>query len=49
MVYSHSLSLPWSVSAEDERRYRKILTAVLVLTLALGVAIPLLPVFKKSI
>ena len=49
MVYSHSLSLPWSVSAEDERRYRKILTAVLVVTLALGVAIPLLPVFKQSI
>ena len=49
MVYSHSLSLPWSVSAEDERRYRKILTAVLVVTLTLGIAIPLLPAFKKSI
>lgn len=49
MVYSHSLSLPWSVSAEDERRYRKILTAVLVVTLALSIAIPLLPAFKKSI
>jgi protein TonB len=49
MVYSHSLTLPWSVSAEDERRYRKILTAVLVLTIALGIAIPLLPVFKKNI
>jgi len=49
MVYSHSLSLPWSVSAEDERRYRKILTAVLVVTIALGIVIPLLPAFKKSI
>lgn len=49
MVYSHSLSLPWSVSAEEERRYRKILTAILVLTVALGIAIPLLPVFKTSI
>jgi len=49
MVYSHSLSLPWSVSAEDERRYRKILTLVLVVTTALGIALPLLPVLKKSL
>jgi len=49
MVYSHSLSLPWSISAEDERRYRKILTITLVLTLALGIAIPLLPVFEKPV
>jgi TonB family protein len=47
MVYSHSLSLPWSISAEDERRFRKILTTVLVLTLVLGIAIPMLPVFQK--
>jgi TonB family protein len=49
MVYSHSLSLPWSISAEDERRYRKILTITLVLTIALGIAIPMLPVFKKPV
>jgi len=49
MVYSHSLSLPWSISAEDERRYRKILTITLVLTLALGIAIPMLPVFEKPV
>ena len=49
MVYSHSLSLPWSISAEDERRYRKILTITLVLTIALGIAIPLLPVFEKPV
>ncbi|MFQ5642527.1 MAG: TonB family protein [Thiogranum sp.] len=49
MVYSHSLSLPWSISAEDERRFRKILTITLVLTIALGIVIPLLPVFKKPV
>lgn len=47
MVYSHSLSLPWSISAEDERRFRKILSITLALTVALGVAIPWLPVFEK--
>lgn len=49
MVYSHSLSLPWSISAEDERRFRKVLTITLVLTIALGIALPLLPVFKKPV
>jgi TonB family protein len=47
MVYSHSLSLPWSISAEDERRFRKIVTIVLALTVALGIAIPMLPTLKK--
>ncbi|MCO6413135.1 MAG: TonB family protein [Thiogranum sp.] len=47
MIYSHSLSLPWSVSAEDERRFRKVTTIVLVVTMVLGVAIPMLPVFKN--
>jgi len=49
MVYSHSLSLPWSLSAEDERRFRKILIIILALTIALGIAIPMLPVFKKPV
>jgi len=49
MVYSHSLSLPWSISAEDERRFRKILIITLALTIAFGIAIPLLPVFKKPV
>ncbi len=49
MVYSHSLSLPWSISAEDERRFRKILTITLVLTVVLAIAIPYLPVFKKPV
>ncbi len=49
MVYSHSLSLPWSISAEDERRFQKFLRVTLILTVALGVAIPYLPVFKKPV
>lgn len=49
MVYSHSLSLPWSISAEDERRFRKIITVTLMLTVVLGLAIPYLPVFKKPV
>ena len=49
MVYSHSLSLPWSVSKEDERRFRKVLLITLVVTLAMGIAIPLLPVVKKTV
>jgi TonB family protein len=49
MVYSHSLSLPWSISPEDERRFRKILTTVMALTIALGIALPLMPVFEKPV
>ena len=49
MVYSHSLSLPWSVSAGDERRYRRILATVLVVTLVLGIAVPWLPVVQKKL
>jgi protein TonB len=49
MVYSHSLTLPWSISAEDERRFRKVLITVLLLTIVLGAAIPLLPLVKKPI
>jgi TonB family protein len=49
MVYSHSLALPWSISAEDERRFRKILTITLVLTIVLGIVMPLLPVFEKPV
>lgn len=49
MVYSHSLALPWSISAEDERRFRKILTITLALTVVLAIVIPYLPVFKKPV
>ncbi len=49
MSYAHSLSLPWSISAEDERRFQRVLLGVLALTLVLGVLIPMLPVFKKPV
>ena len=49
MVYSHSLSLPWSISAEDERRFRKVLITILLLAITLGVAIPMLPQIKKPV
>ncbi len=49
MVYSHSLSLPWSISSEDERRFRRILTVTLLLTLALGIVLPLLPVLRAPV
>ena len=49
MVYSHSLTLAWTVSADEERRFRRVLVSVLVFTLALGIAIPYLPVFKKPV
>jgi len=48
MVYSHSLTLPWSISTEDQQRFRKVLGFVLALTIALGIAIPLLPTLKRS-
>jgi TonB family protein len=49
MVYSHSLILPWSISDEEERRFRKVLTITLALTLALGIVIPLLPVLRQPV
>jgi TonB family protein len=49
MIYSHSLTLPWSISAEDEQRFRRILTIAMLMTIALGIAIPLAPVFKKPV
>lgn len=49
MVYSHSLSLPWSISKEDELRFRKILFITLLLTVVLSIAIPMLPVVKQPI
>jgi len=47
MVYSHSLILPWNLSAEDERRFRRILSITLAITLVLSIVTPLLPVMKK--
>lgn len=39
-TYYHSLALPWMVPEEDERRFRRILLAVLATCLLLSVAIP---------
>lgn len=49
MAYSHSLLLPWSISPEDDRRFRHILLAIMVFTLAMGIVVPMLPVSKKPI
>jgi TonB family protein len=49
MNYSHTLTLPWSVSAEDQRRFRRITTHVLAYTLVLGLVMPWLPVIKARI
>jgi protein TonB len=43
-VYYHSLALPWTFSAEDERRFRSILIWSLAIGLLLSVATPYLPV-----
>lgn len=39
----HSAVLPWSPSEEDERRFRRILTTVLLLALLFGLVMPWLP------
>ncbi len=39
----HYAVLPWSISAEDERRFRRILLVVLLLALLWGLVLPLLP------
>ena len=39
----HCAVLPWTVSAEDERRFRRILTTVLLLCLIFGLVMPWLP------
>ena len=49
MTYSHSLTLAWSVSAEDEKRFRRFLLGFLAFTIAIGIAIPLLPVVEKKV
>jgi outer membrane biosynthesis protein TonB len=39
----HYAVLPWTVSAEEERRFRRILAAVLLLSLLFGLVMPWLP------
>jgi len=43
-VFYHSPDLPWTVSDEDQRRFRRILTPVVVLTVLCSIVFPLLPV-----
>ncbi len=45
-AYSHTLYSPWSLPAEDERRFRRILHVTLVVFLLPGLAIPYLPLSK---
>jgi protein TonB len=44
VAYYHSYELPWALSSEDERRFRRIQRIVLALFLIFGLAIPFLPV-----
>lgn len=41
-------TLPWSHSADDERRFQRIARAVLLLVLALGVAMPFVPLPRRE-
>jgi TonB family protein len=45
-AYYHSFDLPWGLSEQDERRFRRILQVVLILFLFFGLVIPFLPVDK---
>jgi protein TonB len=47
-IYFHSPELPWTVSEEDEQRYRRILKRALLLFLLFALAIPFLPVPQIS-
>jgi protein TonB len=44
----HFAVLPWTVSAEDERRFRRILLIVLLLSLIFGLVLPWLPHPQES-
>lgn len=42
--FSFDLDLPWSSSAEEDRRFRRVLITLLIPMLVLSIAIPLIPV-----
>lgn len=44
VAYYHSYELPWALSSEDERRFRRILLSVLALFGVLALVMPFLPV-----
>ena len=48
-MYSHSLTLAWSESVEEERRFRRFMVGFLAVTMILGITIPLLPVVQKTV
>jgi TonB family protein len=41
-------SLPWAINADDERRFKRIARALLVLVLLLGLLVPLIPLPKRE-
>lgn len=45
----HSLTLPWSIGIEEERRFQRILISVIGLSMLAGVIVPWLPTFKPAI
>lgn len=47
-AYYHSPELPWTISEDEELRYKKILKRALLLFLLLAIILPLLPVPKIS-
>lgn len=47
-TYMHSLSLPWMVAPDEERRFRRILLSVCAAALCLSVLMPYLPVPEQE-
>lgn len=47
-VFYHSPDLPWTISADDRHRFRRILTPVVAVTLICSILFPFLPVPEKS-
>lgn len=45
-IYYHSSELPWSITGDDERRFRRIMLVVLLSLLVFSVAVPYLPLTK---
>ena len=45
-AFYHSVDLPWTISEEDQRRFRKIRRRVFIFCLLLAVIMPFLPVSK---
>lgn len=43
VLYYHSSELPWAVTGDDERRFRRVMLIVLLTLLVFSVAIPYLP------